>query len=123
MRAFQILGVLVGVGFVAAGLVVWMPPSDHLVSSDYGGLLAAGSSLAFVSVAAEVFLRRSHPRLEADRRALQEVLSLVRETEGVVSARENWSVLERAQFRIRLSRLATPAEQRSRSLKDRLTGR
>jgi len=39
-----------------------------------------------------------------DRAALKEVLQLLRETSNIIAEQEKWSVLSRAEFRIRLSR-------------------
>lgn len=46
------------------------------------------------------FRKKSHP----DRVALVEVLQLLRETSNIIAEQEDWSVLSRAEFRIRLSR-------------------
>jgi uncharacterized membrane protein (DUF485 family) len=40
----------------------------------------------------------------SDKLALTEVLQLLRETSDIIAEKENWSVLSRAEFRIRLSR-------------------
>ena len=39
-----------------------------------------------------------------DKLALREVLQLLREVHGTIAKREDWSILKRAEFRIRLSR-------------------
>ncbi len=39
-----------------------------------------------------------------DKLALKEVLQLLREVHGTIAEREDWSILKRAEFRIRLSR-------------------
>lgn len=49
-------------------------------------------------------IRTTSRRIEADRRALREVLAVLREFEQVVAHREQWSPLQRAEYRIRLSR-------------------
>ncbi len=49
----------------------------------------------------------------ADRLALSEVLQLLRETSNVIAEQEDWSVLSRAEFRIRLSRFNL--EEKSKS--------
>lgn len=43
-------------------------------------------------------------RMQRDVSALAEVVELLRETESVITKAEGWSALERAEFRIRLSR-------------------
>ena len=43
-------------------------------------------------------------RLLPDKLALKEVLQLLREVHGTIAEREDWSILKRAEFRIRLSR-------------------
>ncbi len=40
----------------------------------------------------------------SDKLALKEVLQLLREVHGTIAKREDWSILKRAEFRIRLSR-------------------
>lgn len=63
---------------------------------------------AFVGVAvaaAHVFmLRRLQIRAYRDRRALDEVVPLLRELEALTARDEGWSPIERAEYRIRLSR-------------------
>jgi hypothetical protein len=43
-------------------------------------------------------------RVRRDRRALAEIVELLRETSGVIARRDAWSKLDEAEFRIRLSR-------------------
>ena len=43
-------------------------------------------------------------RLKRDQRAMENIIELLRETEGVIAKKDAWSALERAHFRIRLSR-------------------
>lgn len=65
----------------------------------------AASGLAFYAFAFEaVVARRYRSRMERERRALYEVVGLVREVEQAQSIDEDWSPLQRAEFRIRLSR-------------------
>lgn len=48
-----------------------------------------------------------------DKLALSEVLQLLRETSTVIAEQENWSVLSRAEFRIRLSRFNLDEKSKS----------
>lgn len=51
-----------------------------------------------------LFINDFKKQFSADKRALTEVLQLLRETSNSIAEQENWSVLSRAEFRIRLSR-------------------
>lgn len=61
-------------------------------------------SLFAYAVALEYLIRKLKRRTLPDRLALAELVELLRETESALGERENWSTLDRAQFRIRLSR-------------------
>lgn len=52
----------------------------------------------------EFEIRKIKKQTLPDRLALKEVLQLLREVHGTIAEREDWSVLKRAEFRIRLSR-------------------
>lgn len=52
----------------------------------------------------EYLIRRAKYRVMPDVVALSELVELIRETESIIAESEHWSTLERAQFRIRLSR-------------------
>ncbi len=69
-------------------------------------LLPVATLVGVVFVAIGVFplLNRLQRRRRAELRALDEVLSLLRETESALAKEQGWSTLERAEFRIRLSR-------------------
>ncbi len=58
----------------------------------------------FALFIAEVEIRRIKRELAPDKFALKEVLQLLREVHGTIAEREDWSILKRAEFRIRLSR-------------------
>ena len=49
-------------------------------------------------------IRHIQKKTFSDRFALKEVLQLLRETSSLIAEQEDWSVLSRAEFRIRLSR-------------------
>jgi len=51
-----------------------------------------------------VLVRRIRHRSRSDRNALREVLLLLHELEGIAATEEGWTPLQRAEFRIRLSR-------------------
>lgn len=59
-------------------------------------------------------IRPAETRLERDKRALSEIVKLLRETEEVISIQEMWSPFEQAQLRIRLSRFGAGTEATSR---------
>jgi hypothetical protein len=78
------------------------------VVSNWCNWLVPLSFFCFVGMAAIVYLvRRRRKSLRPDETALAELVELIQETESAVAASERWSTLERAQFRIRLSRLET----------------
>jgi hypothetical protein len=52
----------------------------------------------------ELFVSRLRRRVRPDRAALSEVVHLLREIESAVAEKRDWSPIERAEFRIRLSR-------------------
>jgi hypothetical protein len=52
----------------------------------------------------EFYIRKTKPLNLPDKLALKEVLQLLREVHGTIAEREDWSILKRAEFRIRLSR-------------------
>lgn len=64
-----------------------------------GTLLALASALLYGQTRWNWLARR-------DQRALGEVVSLLREIESTTAAGEGWSPLQRAEFRIRLSRFS-----------------
>ena len=58
----------------------------------------------FIILLAENLIRYWKIRSLIDKLALKEVLQLLREIHGTIAEREDWSILKRAEFRIRLSR-------------------
>lgn len=74
-------------------------------SAPTGVWVGAGASLLLYGLAINVLLiQRFHRRSRSDRVALREVLTLLHELEGVKAAESEWTPLQRAEFRIRLSR-------------------
>ena len=66
---------------------------------------ASGSILLVYVVAVDrVLVQRIRRRSRSDRNALRDVLLLLHEVEGVAATEESWTPLQRAEFRIRLSR-------------------
>lgn len=61
-------------------------------------------ALAFVVIIYQLIINDIRKQHLADKLALTEVLQLVRETSNIIAEQEEWSVLSRAEFRIRLSR-------------------
>ena len=79
----------------------WINSSPSVVSV----LVTSFSILGFLYIGfIELLTRRRLARMNPDRLALSEIIQLIRETESAISESEHWSTLERAQFRIRLSR-------------------
>lgn len=78
-------------------------------------------------VAASGLLARSimalQGRLATERAALRQIVELLREIEPVLAESESWSALERASFRIRLSRFGVfPGSQAGRWPREERTG-
>lgn len=67
----------------------------------------------FMVICAQQMIRRIERRVLADQRALSEIVQLLRETESIVAEEERWSTLQRAQFRIRLSRFGAGGGDKS----------
>lgn len=65
------------------------------------------------ALAFEYLIRRAKYRVMPDVVALSELVELIRETESVIAESEHWSTLERAQFRIRLSRFGIGPQRRA----------
>lgn len=60
--------------------------------------------LTFILFLIEFYIRKIKPHIVSEKFALREVLQLLREVHGTIAEREDWSILKRAEFRIRLSR-------------------
>jgi hypothetical protein len=69
-------------------------------------LLSTAIATLLNILALEWSVRMTRRRSFPDRTALQRLLELIRETESATAKSQGWSALERAQFQIRLSRLA-----------------
>jgi len=67
-------------------------------------LVGGSTLLIYAFVVDHGLIRRIRRRSASDRNALREVLSLLHELEGIAAAEDNWTPLQRAEFRIRLSR-------------------
>jgi len=85
------------------------PLDSSKVNSIYSLFYGAVSAFSLVSIFYPVYIiskkvRHLHKKTFSDRFALKEVLQLLRETSSLIAEQENWSVLSRAEFRIRLSR-------------------
>lgn len=89
-----------------AGSILYIVTSDvsnfrSLAESiGFAGVLLASVMFVFGIVLAEPYLARSR----REQRALNEVIQLIRETESAIATKGQSSALQRAQFRIRLSR-------------------
>ncbi len=92
-----------GAVLTAAGLVwAFMDPESQLRGALTGAILGTASGVASVSVAYWLTLRR---RKNADQKALDEVVALLRVASADIDGREDLSQAERATYRIRLNRL------------------
>lgn len=70
--------------------------------------------ILFVGLFISFFLVASYKKkISPEKTALSEVLQLLRETSNIIAKQENWSVLSRAEFNIRLSRFNL--EEKSKS--------
>jgi len=99
-RVFQFAFIAIGISAVLFGL--WILTITTLLNRT---LLGGIVFLSFLYVGAfEFLIRRIKQRSEPDRAALAEVVELLRETGSGIAEAENWSALDRAEFRIRLSR-------------------
>ena len=69
-------------------------------------IILISSSFIFLGIAfvSESYINKLRGMLKRDSRARASIVELLRETEGYIAKEENWSTLERAYFRIRLSR-------------------
>ena len=98
IQAFLVLAwIEIGVSFGTINLAFYAPLAGLLFS-------LAASILAF-----EFLIRRRKAEMKPDLIALSELIQLIRETEPAMAESEHWSTIERAQFRIRLSRFGIGA--------------
>lgn len=89
-------------------LVMFMISKDLLSVSDsvnfikffIGCFLTTG----FAVILGQYIIKKEREKSSSDKLALKEVLQLLREVHGTIAEREDWSILKRAEFRIRLSR-------------------
>lgn len=70
--------------------------------------------LTFIAIIYQLIINDFRKQYLADKLALSEVLQLLRETSDIIAEQEYWSVLSRAEFRIRLSRFNL--EEKSKSV-------
>jgi len=105
-RLFQILAAGASLALLALGLVIGRLWEPALYRSEFSIILIIVASTAAVTGAGMwLFVNRMRARSYPDRAALEEIVELIREIESVAADNEAWSALERARFRIRLSRL------------------
>lgn len=91
---------------LAAGAVLFLVYGLTWAESPAVWIGAAAAFVAYSCAIDVALLRGIRHRSRSDRNALHEVLKLLREVEGVASAEDDWTPLQRAEFRIRLSRFA-----------------
>ncbi|MCB9170538.1 MAG: hypothetical protein H6597_01530 [Flavobacteriales bacterium] len=74
--------------------------------TEWHGLLFFFLFVILILIVASPFLFRMNKKRKTEARALNEVLEVLHEVESAITQRDAWSALERAEFRIRLSRFA-----------------
>jgi hypothetical protein len=88
------------IGILATGVIgsEWIRTSGIIRSGIY--------IIMFIAIVLwlEIVRQQQKKRLNAEKLVLEEMVNLIREVEPLVSQKEGWSLLERAEFRIRLSR-------------------
>jgi hypothetical protein len=77
--------------------------SDNIHSVSIIELMVIGFLLGTLT-GTESTIRKIKKSIIPNKLALKEVLQLLREVHGTIAEREDWSILKRAEFRIRLSR-------------------
>jgi hypothetical protein len=85
------------------------PDWNYLLQSPLRTVLLIVPLMVLIAMQSLVATMRRASRPE--RRALSEVVALLREASDGIAYSENWSVLERAEFRIRLSRFDMSLEE------------
>jgi len=76
-------------------------------------MLGISGSVLAIFAPQYILINDARKKYLGDKSALSEVLQLLRETSNVIAEQEKWSVLSRAEFRIRLSRFNL--EEKSKS--------
>lgn len=77
---------------------------DTFTDLNFGIKVLTTLGFLVLSLVAEFVIRNIERTYLPDKLALSEVLQLLRETSDIIAEQEEWSVLSRAEFRIRLSR-------------------
>jgi hypothetical protein len=88
---------------VVAGIIFSSTSSDTSMKTLQGVLIPA-LSIGYGAGIEYMMTRRYVQRRKRDLRALEELVSLARETISGMAKREKWSTLKQVEFRIRLSR-------------------
>lgn len=94
--ALVLIAILVGI------FSIWIKPPSESFEKMFIAVLVTGQ-LSYAGLF-EYIIRRNKRRREPERDALVEVVELLRETGTGIAEAEKWSALDRAEFRIRLSR-------------------
>jgi hypothetical protein len=80
---------------------LWVKNSPDMAHFIY---VLLGVICSIYVIAFEFSIRRYRRTVQRDRRALDSLVSLLRETEESIAKRNQWSSLQKAEFKIRLSR-------------------
>ena len=101
-RIFQITSIILGLS--GTYFSVFYSFKDF-VTSKYVALFIGLFFSIFITISYQLYIIKDiRNQYLADKLALSEVLQLLRETSDIIAEQEYWSVLSRAEFRIRLSR-------------------
>lgn len=99
-RMTELLVVLMVLGFGVVAAANW---SASTVAA--AGIVATfGCAGVYVLLGEGGLLRTLARRRDEEARALSQIVAILRETEAALAEQQDWSTLDRAQFRIRLSR-------------------
>lgn len=110
-RLFQIWYV----SFLTLFVILRIFDSHNFTFTSYSSIfstLVALLSFAWILIS-EYSIRKIRHQVLPDKLALKEVLQLLREVHGTIAEREDWSILKRAEFRIRLSRFDLSEKKKS----------
>lgn len=92
-------------GFIYSVVMTYLILKSFTIpESDKFGLIGIIIFSVITPFAAQILIKKEKEKTVPDKLALKEVLQLLREVHGTIAEREDWSILKRAEFRIRLSR-------------------
>lgn len=114
LRYSQRIELYRGLEFVFIGggttVAIWLSLRGTISFSNNLPFLAIAIIPLIYAAVLEYLVGKMKRRTLPDRIALADLVELLRETESALGEAENWSTLDRAQFRIRLSRFGIGRE-------------